>query len=84
MKYPYITMLNKHNDQLIMEICNEKNNYRIIIKRDNLFDGYSILSQKYKKTEKNKIISVYDLFRFNYIEFETNLELIKLLNNSLS
>tara|TARA_B100001094_G_C18074003_1_gene741627 strand:- start:373 stop:606 length:234 start_codon:yes stop_codon:yes gene_type:complete len=77
-------MLNKHNDQLIMEICNEKNNYRIIIKRDNLFDGYSILSQKYKKTEKNKIISVYDLFRFNYIEFETNLELIKLLNNSLS
>ena len=84
MKYPYITMLNKHNDQLIMEICNEKNNYRIIIKKDNLFDGYSILSQKYKKTEKNKIISVYDLFRFNYIEFETNLELIKLLNNSLS
>ena len=84
MKYPYITMLNKHNDQLIMEICNEKNNYRIIIKRDNLFDGYSILSQKYKKTEKNKLLSVYDLFRFNYIEFETNLELIKLLNNSLS
>ena len=84
MKYPYITMLNKHNDQLIMEICNEKNNYRIIIKKDNLFDGYSILSQKYKKTEKNKLLSVYDLFRFNYIEFETNLELIKLLNNSLS
>ena len=84
MKYPYITMLNKHNDQLIMEICNEKNNYRIIIKKDNLFDWYSILSQKYKKTEKSKLLSVYDLFRYNYIEFETNLELIKLLNNSLS
>ena len=84
MKYPYITMLNKHNDQLIMEICNEKNNYRIIIKKNNLFGGYSILSQKYKKNEKNKLLSVYDLYRFNYIEFETNLELIKLLNNSLS
>lgn len=84
MEYPYITMINKHNDQLIMEICNEKNNYRIIIKKDNLFDGYSILSQQYKKTEKNKILSVYDLFRYNYIELETNIQLIKLLNNSLS
>ena len=84
MKYPYITMLNKHNDQLIMEICNEKNNYRIIIKKNSLIGGYSILSQQYKKTEKSKLLSVYDLFRFNYIEFETNLELIKLLNNSLS
>ena len=54
MEYPYITMLHKHKDQLIMEICDENKNYRVIIKKDNLFDGFIILSQPYKKTEKKK------------------------------
>ena len=35
--YPYITMIRKHNDQLILEICDIYINYRVIIKEDNLF-----------------------------------------------
>ena len=80
MKYPYITMINKHNGQIIMEICNVKNNYRVIIKKNNLFDELTISSQKYSKTEKQKIMSIFDLYKSNYIEFDTNLELIKILN----
>ena len=80
MKYPYITMINKHNEQLIMEICNVKNNYRVIIKKNNLFDELTISSQKYSQTEKQKIMSIFDLYKSNYIEFDTNLELIKILN----
>jgi len=80
MKYPYITMINKHNEQIIMEICNVKNNYRVIIKKNNLFDELTISSQKYSQTEKQKIMSIFDLYKSNYIEFDTNLELIKILN----
>ena len=80
MKYPYITMINKHNEQIIMEICNEKNNYRVIIKKNNLFDEMTISSQKYSQTEKQKLMSIFDLHKSNYIEFDTNLELIKILN----
>ena len=81
MEYPYITMIRKYNDQLILEICDIYNNYRVIIKNDNLFDETIILKQKYTKTEKQKIISIYDLFRFNYIDLETNIKLIKEINN---
>ena len=80
MKYPYITMIHKHNEQIIMEICNEKNNYRVIIKKNNLFDELTISSQKYSQTEKQIIMSIFDLHKSNYIEFSTNLELIKILN----
>ncbi len=82
MEYPYITMLHKYKDQLIMEVCDENKNYRVIIKKDNLFDGFSILSQPYKKTEKKRLLSVYDLHRYNYIELHTNIQLIKVLNSS--
>ena len=81
MEYPYITMIRKYNDQLILEICDIYNNYRVIIKNDNLFDETIILKQKYTKTEKQKIISIYDLFRFNYIDLETNIKLIKEISN---
>jgi len=73
-------MINKHNEQIIMEICNEKNNYRVIIKKNNLFDEMTISSQKYSQTEKQKLMSIFDLHKSNYIEFDTNLELIKILN----
>ena len=59
MEYPYITMIKKHNSQLIMEVCNEFSNYRIIIKKNSLFDDYEINSQKYQKTEGNKVISIF-------------------------
>lgn len=80
MKYPYITMIKKYNDQLIMEICNFNYNYRVIIKEDNLFEETIIFKQKYKKTEKQKIMSVYDLYRYDYIDLETNIKLMKEIN----
>ena len=83
MEYPYITMIRKYKEQLIMEICDENKNYRVIIEKDNLFDGFSILSQPYKKTEKKRILSVYDLHKLNYIELHTNIQLVRVLNNSL-
>ena len=46
MEYPYVTMIKKYKEQLILEICNEFNNYRVIIKKDNLFDSTLILKQK--------------------------------------
>ena len=81
MKYPYVTMIKKYKDQLILEICNEFNNFRVIIQKDNLFDTTIILKQKYAQTEKQKILSIYDLHKFNYIDFDTNLRLLKEINN---
>lgn len=81
--YPYITMIRKHNDQLILEICDIYINYRVIIKEDNLFGETIILKQKYTKTEKQKIMSIPDLFRFNYIDLETNIKLIKEISNCI-
>ena len=77
-------MLRKYKEQIIMEITNILDNYRIIIKKDNLFDDYIILSQKYKNTNthKNEIlpISIYDLHKHNYIDLDTNLRLLKIVN----
>ena len=80
MEYPYITMIKKHNSQLIMEVCNESSNYRIIIKKNSLFDDYEIDSQKYQKTEGNKVISIFDLHKYNLIDYNTNLRLITVVN----
>ena len=80
MEYPYITMIQKYNSQLIMEICNKYSNYRIIIKKNSLFDDYEIKSQKYKKTEGNKVISIFDLHKYNLIDFNTNMRLINVIN----
>ncbi len=77
-------MLREYNDQLIMEITNILDNYRIIIKKDYLFDDYIILSQKYKNTNtnENKIlpISIYDLHKHKYIDLDTNMRLLKIVN----
>ncbi len=80
MKYPYVTMIKKYKDQLILEVCNEFNNFRVIIQKDNLFDTTIILKQKYAQTEKQKILSIYDLHKFNYIDFDTNIQLLKEIN----
>ena len=81
MKYPYVTMIKKYNKQVIMEICGEFNNFRVIIQDDNLFDTTLILKQKYKQTENPKILSIFDLYKLNYIDFKTNLQLFKEVNN---
>ena len=81
MKYPYITMIKIYNKQVIMEICAEFNNFRVIIQNDYLFDTTFILKQKYTQTEKPKILSIFDLYKLNYIDFETNLQLFKEVNN---
>ena len=79
MEYPYIKMINVHNGQIVMEICCKEENYRVIIKNDNLFDNKIIYSQKYQKSEGIKILSIYDLHKFNYIDFQTNMELFNKL-----
>jgi len=82
MKYPYVTMIKKYNNQVIMEICGEFNNFRVIIQDDYLFDTTFISKQKYTQTEKPKILSIFDLYKFNYIDYETNLQLFKeIINN---
>lgn len=81
MVYPYVTMIKKYKKQIIMEICNEFNNYRIIIQKDNLFDTTIILKQRYAQTENAKILSIYDLHKFNYIDLETNIQLLKAISN---
>ena len=77
MEYPYIKMIQVYDKQIIMEICCLDYNYRIIIKDDNLFDEKIILKQKYQKSEGTKLLSIYDLHNFNYIDFKTNLRLFK-------
>ena len=81
MIYPYITNLNKYKDQIILEICNEHFNYRVILKPEYLFDDdFIILSQKYAKTEGKKKYSLYDLYKTNLIDFNTNLRLLRIVN----
>ena len=81
MEYPYIKMIQVHDKQIVMEICCLDHNYRIIIKDDNLFDRKIILKQKYQKSEGKKLLSIYDLHNFNYIDFKTKLRLFKELCN---
>ena len=80
MGYPYVKMLNIHKEQIVMEICCLETNYRVVIKNDYLFDGKIIYAQKYKKTEGQKLLSIYELHKFNYIDFQTNMKLFNKLN----
>lgn len=80
MEYPYVKMIKFHNEQIVMEICCLENNYRVVIKNDNLFDNKMIYTQKYKKSEGTRIFSIYELHKFNFIDFKTNLELFNKLN----
>ena len=74
-------MINVHNEQIVMEICCKDNNYRVVIKNDNLFDTKIIYAQQYKKSEGKRVLSIYELHKFNYIDFETNLALFNKLHN---
>ena len=44
-------MITIHNGQLVMEICCKNYNYRVVIKKDNLFDEEIIYKQKYQQTD---------------------------------
>lgn len=74
-------MINVHNEQVVMEICCKNNNYRVVIKNDNLFDTKIIYAQQYKKSEGKRVLSIYELHKFNYIDFETILALFNKLHN---
>ena len=81
MKYPYVTSINTFKEQIILEICNINYNYRVILKPEYLFDDdFIILSQKYAKTEGKKKYSLYDLYKTNIIDFNTNLRLLRIVN----
>jgi hypothetical protein len=73
-------MINKYNKKLLFEICIVFFNFRFIIKKYSLFDDYEINSQKYQKTEGDKVISIFDLYKYNYIDFNTNMKLITVVN----
>ena len=82
MCYPYITLLNKYNDQIIIEGCCENNNFKAIIKYDFLFDEENILFQKTAKNDNNeKKMTIFDLPKYN-INIDTCIKLYKLINNN--
>ena len=79
--YPYIKNLNIFNDQIILEVCNIDSNYRIILKPEHLFDDdFVITSQKYTQNEGKKIYNLYELYKTNLIDFDTNLRLLRIVN----
>lgn len=81
MKYPYVRSINTFKEQIILEICNKYYNYRVILKPEYLFDDdFIILSQKYTQTEGEKICLLYDLYKTNLIDFNTNLRIFRIIN----
>jgi len=73
--YPYISMINKFNDQYIIEGCSLENNFKIILKYDHLFDEEKIELQKTNKNMRNKIYSFFDLYMLYDINYSTLLTL---------
>ena len=82
MTYPYVKNIIKYKSQLILEICNINNNYRVIIKPEYLFDDedYIILYQKYSQKEGEKILGLFDLYKKNILDFNTNIRLFKIVS----
>ena len=81
MTYPYVKNMVKYKSQLILEICNINNNYRVIIKPEYLFDhDYIILYQKYPQKEGAKILGLFELLEKNILDLDTSLRLFKIIN----
>tara|TARA_Y100000992_G_scaffold260304_1_gene195175 strand:+ start:418 stop:666 length:249 start_codon:yes stop_codon:yes gene_type:complete len=81
MTYPYVKNMVKYKSQLILEICNINNNYRVIIKPEYLFDeDYIILYQKYPQKEGDKILGLFELLEKNILDLDTSLRLFKIIN----
>ena len=86
MCYPYITLLTKFKDQIIIEGCCEENNFKAIINYDYLFDEPKILYQKTQKNNDNeKKMTIFDLPKYD-INLDVCIKLYKILhdNNNLT
>ena len=83
MCYPYITLLNKYKDQIIIEGCSENNNFKAIINYDYLFDETKILFQKTEKNDKKeeKIMTIFDLPKHD-INLDICIKLYKIVNEN--
>ena len=82
MCYPYITMITKFKDQIIIEGCCEDNNFKAIIKHDYLFDEEDkILFHKTEKNIRKKFITIFDLPTYN-INIDTCIKLYKILKDN--
>ena len=77
MNYPYITMINQFNDQLLIEGCSSTDNFKIIVKYDNLFDEEKIEIQKTPKNYRSKILTFFELHVLFDIKFTTSMELYR-------
>ena len=75
--YPYITMINQFNDQLLIEGCSTTDNFKIILNYDYLFDEEKINVQKTSKHYRPKILTFFELSILYDIKFTTSMELYR-------
>jgi len=75
--YPYITMIHKFKDQYIIEGCALTNNFKIILKYDNLSDKDIIKIQKSERNYKKQLISFFELYVLYDIRFTTSMKMYK-------
>ena len=73
--YPYISMIKKFNNQYIIEGCSLNHNFKIIIKRNYLFEENTIDIQKSNKNIRPKILSFSDLYIYYNIDLTTSMKL---------
>ena len=82
--YPYITLFYKFNEQYILEGCLEKNNFKIIIKKNYLFDSYDILYQFTKFNKKDKIYTLGELFKNKLLDDDIVFKISKILFDKMN
>ena len=73
--YPYITMIKQFKSQYIIEGCSLNNNFKIIIKKNNLFDDNTIDIQKSSKNIRPQVLSFIELSLYYDIDFTTSVTL---------
>ena len=77
--YPFISMIKKHKSQYIIEGCAVKNNFKIIIHTDNLFQEEFIDIQKTGKNQRPCILTFFELHMLHDISFNTSMDLYRKL-----
>ena len=82
--YPYITLLHKFNEQYIIEGCLEKNNFKIIIKKNDLFDSCDILYQFTNVNKKDKIYTLGELFQYKILDDVIVFKISKILFDKMN
>tara|TARA_A100001015_G_scaffold183370_1_gene204020 strand:+ start:600 stop:821 length:222 start_codon:yes stop_codon:yes gene_type:complete len=68
-------MIQKFKNQYIIEGCSLNNNFKIIIKKNNLFDDNTINIQKSSKNFRPQILSFIELSLYYDIDFSTSVKL---------